>query len=106
MAVLCLIFTVLFSVEELKIASVSGSDMSCETDWLAMESCVPSGGSRMCGDLSGTSGERFLPRLINCNRLTSSRVFMVIKTASKDSVQQYPSKSLTFEQLHCRNYFD
>jgi hypothetical protein len=81
-----------FAVEELKIANVSGSDMSCETDWLAMESCVPSGGSRMCGDLSGTSGEPIL--LSSSIMLSSSRVVTVINVDDGMDIESVAVRSI------------
>ncbi|XP_068086021.1 suppressor of tumorigenicity 14 protein homolog [Anabrus simplex] len=44
-----------FYVETLNILKTEEDGAFCLTDWLAVESCVPEGGSRYCGNLTGTT---------------------------------------------------
>ncbi|XP_049829015.1 neuropilin-2-like [Schistocerca gregaria] len=41
--------------EQLVVGKQPSDGAFCQTDWLAMESCVPEGGSRYCGNLTGST---------------------------------------------------
>ncbi|KAJ9585892.1 hypothetical protein L9F63_020455 [Diploptera punctata] len=44
-----------FHAEQLTIVQTPQDAGFCQTDWLAMDSCVPEGGSRFCGNLTGST---------------------------------------------------
>jgi len=50
------------SVEDMNIAGRNGVDF-CTNDWFSVQSCVPEGGARLCGNESGTV----------CKRLTTKK---------------------------------
>ncbi|XP_069684280.1 bone morphogenetic protein 1-like [Periplaneta americana] len=44
-----------FHAEQLTIVQTAEDEGFCQTDWLSVDSCVPEGGSRFCGNLTGTT---------------------------------------------------
>jgi hypothetical protein len=49
---------VLYSTaEQLAIVQTPEDGDFCQTDWLSVDSCVPEGGSRFCGNLTGSTCE-------------------------------------------------
>ncbi|XP_021936820.1 suppressor of tumorigenicity 14 protein-like isoform X3 [Zootermopsis nevadensis] len=52
-----------FYAEQLTIVKTPEDGDFCQTDWLSVDSCVPEGGSRFCGNLTGSACSRAL-RLI------------------------------------------
>ena len=58
----------IIAVEDMDLPVGGGNGTStCTSDWLAVESCVPEGGSRFCGTESGATCnyEYLLSKIIN-----------------------------------------